>query len=280
MDDATPANTTRYDMIIGRDLLQALGFIIDFHDHTMTWDEATIPMKEYGKISTLAEADAYCDEIYTTDVDHEITTRMTRILDAKYEKADLQKVVSESKHLTEHEQSQLLTLLRKYETCFDGSLGHWKTKPVNLELKSDASPYHARPFPIPHSREETTRKEIARLCNLGVLEKCNDSEWGAPTFIIPKKNGTVRFISDFRELNKRLKRKPFPIPRIHDLLLKLEGFQYATSLDLNMGYYHIELNLAAQEMCTIVLPWGKYRYKRLPMGVANSPDIFQEKCRT
>ena len=23
--------------------------------------------------------------------------------------------------------------------------------------------------------------------------------------------------------------------------------------------------------------WGKYRYKRLPMGVANSPDIFQQK---
>ena len=91
-------------MIIVRDLLQALGFIIDFNDHTMTWDKATIPMKEYGKISTLAAADAYCDEIFITDVEHEITARMTRkILDAKYKQADLQKVVSESKHLTENE---------------------------------------------------------------------------------------------------------------------------------------------------------------------------------
>ena len=80
-----------------------------------------------------------------------------------------------------------------------------------------------------------TRKEIACLCCIGVLEKCNDSKWGAPTFIIPKKNDTVCFISDFQELNKRLKRKLFPIPKINDLLLKLEGFQYATSLDLNMG---------------------------------------------
>ena len=61
------------------------------------------------------------------------------------------------------------------------------------------------------------------------------------------------------------------------MLLNLEGFKYATSLDLNMGYYHIELNPASREMCTIVLPFGKYEYQRLPMGLCNSPDIFQEK---
>jgi hypothetical protein len=112
---------------------------------------------------------------------------------------------------------------------------------------------------------------------LGVLKKVNRSEWAAPTFIIPKKDGTVRFISDFRELNKRIKRKPFPIPKIQDLLLKLEGFQYATSLDLNMGYYHIELSPDSKWLCTIILLWGKYEYQKLPKGLSNSPDIFQEK---
>ena len=42
-------------------------------------------------------------------------------------------------------------------------------------------------------------------------------------------------------------------------------------------YYHIQLTPEASRLCTIVLPWGKYEYKRLPMGVCNSPDIFQEK---
>ena len=60
-------------------------------------------------------------------------------------------------------------------------------------------------------------------------------------------------------------------------MLKLEGFKYATSLDLNMGYYHIELSPHSKQLCTIVLPWGKYKYQRLPMGLCNSPDIFQEK---
>ena len=68
-----------------------------------------------------------------------------------------------------------------------------------------------------------------------VIKKINRSQWGAPTFLIPKKDSTVRFISDFRELNKRILRQPYPIPRIQDLLLRLEGFRYGTTLDLNMG---------------------------------------------
>ena len=61
------------------------------------------------------------------------------------------------------------------------------------------------------------------------------------------------------------------------MLLNLEGFQWATSLDLNMGYYHIRLDPSSKELCTIVLPFGKYEYQVLPMGLCNSPDIFQEK---
>ena len=67
------------------------------------------------------------------------------------------------------------------------------------------------------------------------------------------------------------------MPKINDLLQKLEGFYLATLLDLNIGYYHIELTPEASKLCTIVLPWGKYEYLRLPMGLCNSPDIFQEK---
>ncbi len=145
---------------------------------------------------------SYCDKIFMTNIENEVTARMTQILDAKYEKADLSKVVAKSDHLTDEERSKLLVVPCRYKTIFDGGLGLWKTTPVNLELKLDAIPYHARPYPIPRSREVTKRKEIEHLCSIGVLEKCNDSQWGAPTFIIPKNNGTVRFISDFCELNK------------------------------------------------------------------------------
>ena len=44
-----------------------------------------------------------------------------------------------------------------------------------------------------------------------------------------------------------------------------------------MGYYTIRLDPDASIICTIIFPWGKYSYKRLPLGIAGSPDIFQGK---
>ncbi len=264
----------RYDMIIGRDLLQELGIVLDFANETVTWDGQNLPMK-----SVDAQPDA---AILANDEDRieDEVERIKKIVDAKYEKANIPEIVAGCDHLDDEEKAKLQSLLLKYETLFDGSLGRWKGETYKIELKPGAEPYHARAYPVPKAYEQTLRLEVERLVKAGVLKKVNRSEWAAPSFIIPKKDKTVRFITDFRELNKRIKRKPFPIPKIQDLMLKLEGFQYATSLDLNMGYYHIELCPFSKKLCTVVFPWGKYEYQRLPMGLCNSPDIFQEKMST
>jgi hypothetical protein len=88
---------------------------------------------------------------------------------------------------------------------------------------------------------------------------------------------TVRTISDFRELTKRIVRWPYPIPKISTTLQELEGFTYATALDLNMSNYTIRLDPMVVKMCIIIFPFIKYSYLRLPMGMSGSADIFQEK---
>jgi hypothetical protein len=123
--------------------------------------------------------------------------------------------------------------------------------------------------------KDTVTKKVVRLCELGVLERQPASEWALPSFIIPKKVRTVRFLSNFREVNKRLVRTPFPILKITTVLQELEGFTSATALDLDMAYYTIRLDPDASKICTIIFPWGKYSYKQLPKGIAGSPNIFQ-----
>jgi hypothetical protein len=189
------------------------------------------------------------------------TRHIVKILDAKYKKADLPAIIRENcSHLTASDREKLLSVLLKFQPLFDDTLGDWKLPPVSFELKEGMKPYHGRPYPIPHKHKAVLMKKIKRLCDIGVFEWQPSLQWASPTFIISKKDSTGRTISDFRELK---------------ILQELEGFTYATALDLNMGYYTIRLDPTASEMCTIIFPWGKYSYKRLPMGFEGSANILQ-----
>ena len=57
----------------------------------------------------------------------------------------------------------------------------------------------------------------------------------------------------------------------------LEGLQFTTTLDLNMGYYKIQLGVRYKEITTIVTKFGKFQYNVLPMIVIISEDVFQAK---
>ena len=276
--DESPSDMSRYDMIIGRDLMHEIGMDILFSTSQMRWDNATVPMQPVEKLKDSQIEDFEHEIFFSEDPITTDAERIQAIVDAKYCPADLEKVARECKLLSPLEQGMVLELLQKFAELFDGTLGTWKTDPVDLELKDpDCKPYHAKPYPVPQSQERQLREEIDRLCKYGILRKINRSEWASPEFTSPKHDGSLRSLANFIELNKLIKCKPFPIPKINDMLQKLEGFLFATSLDLNMGYYHIELTPNASRLCTVVLPWGKYEYLRLPMGLCNSPDIFQEK---
>ena len=219
--DLTDGNS-RYDMIIGRDLLSELKFILDFGNNKINCKEGpykgcSTRMKNFDDVLKFSGFDK-THEIYESEPLQEATERMDGIQAAKYKKDDLEKVIQKCDTLKTDEQNRLHKLLKKYETLFDGTLGTWKTKPYEVELKDGAKPYHARPYPIAKINEKVFYDKIMRMCDIGILRQINESEWGAPTFCQSKKNGTIRVLSDFCELNKLIKRKPYPIPRIQDML--------------------------------------------------------------
>ena len=57
---------------------------------------------------------------------------------------------------------------------------------------------HARYFPIIVIHIKVFKKPLDLIVTIDTLPKVNCSEWAASSFIIPKKDGQVRFISDFR----------------------------------------------------------------------------------
>jgi hypothetical protein len=95
---------------------------------------------------------------------------------------------------------------------------------------------------------------------------------GAPCLLSAKKNGGVRFLTDLCQLNQCLICKPVHLPLNDEVTWKVQGFTFATYLDLNRGYYHFKLDKASKKLCGIVLPWDRYIYARFPQRCMPSSD--------
>ena len=105
-----------YDMIIGRDLMEFLKIDICFSDMAVHWGTASMPFKD----GDATPAESY--HVQETPALAEASERLKRILDAKYEAADLDEICEEQTQLNKDEQGKLHSLLSKYATLFDETL--------------------------------------------------------------------------------------------------------------------------------------------------------------
>ena len=118
---------------------------------------------------------------------------------------DIDEVMSRQNHLTESQRKDLKRLLLKYPTLFDGKLRKYEGRLFHINVDPDAKPVAKRAYPVLRKQWGVFKRELDHLVELGVLSPTGASEWHMPSFIIPKANGTVRWISDLRELNKVIK---------------------------------------------------------------------------
>ena len=192
-------------MIIGRDLLSESNIDVRFSDGTIKWEDQIVSMKIFQGIwkndcTLKKELKAAILRSNKPKSTRDSTQRVIKILDSKYEKADLDQIMKNATNLDKTQKTMLLQLLKKYKDLFDGTLGRWNTTPVIIELQSNAKPVNARWYPVPRINKTTFKKEMMQLVQVGVLEKVHESKWGTPVFIILKKEGTVCFLTNYRKL--------------------------------------------------------------------------------
>ena len=121
--------------------------------------------------------------------------------------------------LSANEKKALVSIMSKFEGLLMGIVGDYKEMEVSFDVDTNKTPYHAKSYRSLVAHTPLMKTAIKEMCkNKALAEYSGDSEWAAPTFGVPKKNDGVRVNTDFRRLNEAIKRNPWPMPTIQDML--------------------------------------------------------------
>lgn len=166
-------------------------------------------------------------------------------------------------------------LLDRYKDLFSGGLGRYTGGSASLRVRAGAAPVFQRARPLPYSLRERVDAELDAMLRAGVIEPVECSEWASPLVPITKADGTLRICADYKAtLNPVLLVDRYPLPKIEDVLVGLNGSQYFSKIDLSQAYNQVELD--SSDVYTVINTHrGLFKYKRLVFGLASSPGIFQ-----
>ncbi|UYV64813.1 K02A2.6-like, partial [Cordylochernes scorpioides] len=168
-------------------------------------------------------------------------------------------------------------ILRAFSHCFcrdirDMGNGSTITAPKLKMLTS--KPIYRRQYPIPNRLVSKVKTLVDELEEVGIIEG-STSLWNSPLFPVAKTDGSVRITMDLRLINEATEFFPFPIPRVEDNLRAFAGAKVFSTLDLTSGFFQIHILESDRDYFTVSLPWGSYRFTRLPQGAKNSAQVFQ-----
>ena len=143
-----------------------------------------------------------------------------------------------------------------------------------IPVKDGSVPPAHKLYRLSRLQSEELRRQLKSLTEKRFIQP-SSSPYGSPVLFAVKPDGSLRLCVDFRALNKQTVRNRYPLPRIDDLLDKLVGMKYFSSLDLAQAYYQVRLLPSDVPKTAFTTPEGLFEFLVLPFGLTNAPATFQ-----
>ena len=138
----------------------------------------------------------------------------------------------------------------------------------------DHKPIKQAPRRVPVAFASEEEKVIKQLEQQGIIRK-STSPWASPICLVRKKSGKIRPCVDYRRLNEITQKDAFPNPRINDCLDSVAGAKLFSTFDLTSGFHQIAIKESDIPKTAFCTKYGLYEYLTMPMGMTNSPAVFQ-----
>ena len=169
-------------------------------------------------------------------------------------------------------------LLAEFPDVFSDSLS--STPMAGPDMKIHLVP-NAKPLKVMTARTlplrwtDIAQKLVDQLCEQMILAPVDiPTEWCSPGFFVPKPDGKrLRLVTDFKELNKYVRRPVHLFPSSTDIIQSIPADATCFfKADATSGYFQKKLDEESSYLTTFILPFGRYRYLRAPMGLNASSD--------
>ena len=132
---------------------------------------------------------------------------------------------------------------------------------------------------LPIQMNEEISQQIDEMLQKDVIQT-SSSPWASGIVMVQKKDGKKCFCVDYRKLNDVTTKDAYPLPRIDDSLDQLAGAKWFSCLDLNSGYWQVEVDDADWEKTAFASRRGLYEFKVMPFGLCNAPATFERLMET
>lgn len=170
-------------------------------------------------------------------------------------------------------------IINKHQDLFTGYGKFAGT--VSLEIDDSIVPSIQPPRRVPIAMREKLKKELEQLERDGLIVKeASHTDWVSNLVIVqrPGSDG-IRVCLDPVPLNKALKRPNLQFVTLDEILPELGKARVFSTVDAKKGFWHVVLDEASSKLTTFWTPFGRFRWTRLPFGIASAPEIFQLKLQ-
>ena len=134
------------------------------------------------------------------------------------------------------------------------------------------------PCRLPIALQEAVKKELDSLVEADVLAPVSKpTRWVSSMVVVEKKNSKIRICLDPHDLNKAIMRNYYPLPTIEQVAARLNKAKMFTVLDAKTGFWQIKLDQQSSYLTTFNMPFGRYRWLRMPFGISSAPEVWQQR---
>ena len=138
---------------------------------------------------------------------------------------------------------------------------------ATLRIDENAQPKVLPCRKLPLAIEDTEKKELDPLIEDVLVPVTEPTEWVSQMAVVHKPNCKLRTCIDTQPLNAALKCEYYRLPILDDVLPKLKRAKIFSKLDVREAYWHVRLDEESSKLTTMIIPFGRYRWRRLPFGL-------------